>query len=313
MFMIVGGVILLVAILSVAVMNLNKNKTPDYPEDTKEIYLFTNDCIDYAVDSTVKGIAVQGGALRLSENSMIVNEFATNYGVWKNKKILSSKEDMENDISRVVSSSVLDCVENFSMFKGKNISFEIPKVETAILPEKVLVNIRFPIEIKTKSDVKKIDDFSIVSNLRLGKLYSYVDLIIDEQLKNPDYMDMSYLTKFDAKVIMMPKGNGSFLLTVEDEEISFVVGENFVFNSPPTINVRDVFTVSVGKNLSFTVECFDPNGDEVIVSDDTAMLETLKSGQVTGEMNIPGNHIVNFECIDSKGAKAEQSIEIRVD
>lgn len=312
MFMIVGGIILLIAILAIAVMNLKHNDGPDIPVEGKDVYFFAKDCFERVARDSVELVAAQGGRIYLPERHFEYNNLSMAYSVYENENRLVSIEDMEKDMSDFVANEMLVCVNNFSEFKGKDIAIKNPEVRTIVSSENVNFEINFPIIITQGDSVVELNQMKYDYKTNLGKYHNYAKTIVKKQIENPEGLSLGLLGEFDAKVNFGTDSQDTLVISLADDNIVFMIAQNLVLNKKPIFDINDTYILKLLEEFELDLNCIDPEGDKLFYSDDSALTDISEDGVLYVLPELLGEYEVNVECKDEKDNRVVEKIAIKV-
>ncbi len=215
-FIIIAILIIAVVILFLVLYgNIKLPGTPISPE-TAEVQNFVQTCLDDSIEEVVFRVGENGGYYFLPKISVPVLEIP--YYIKNNRSLMPSKEDIENEISKGVARELIFCLEDFAQFlegyeitKGK---MNPPKV--VIEPEKVLVEIDYPLTI-IKGDSKfKLKGFNSEVPVRLGIVYDAVAEFIGMELETSEGLCVSCLEDVQEKYQILIDGHYS-------EETNYII------------------------------------------------------------------------------------------
>ncbi|KHO54894.1 MAG: hypothetical protein QT10_C0010G0007 [archaeon GW2011_AR19] len=186
-------IFIIIAILIVAVValffslrgNLKLPGKPASPE-TAEIQNFVQECLDDSLEEVVFKVGENGGYYFPPKVSTPVLEVP--YYIKNNKNLMPSKEDIEREISRGIERELFFCIEDFTFFENE---YEITKgkitpPEVVIEPERVLIEMNYPLTIQKGDSKSKIEDFNSEVPVRLGIVYDAVARFVEEEIKTPE-------------------------------------------------------------------------------------------------------------------------------
>ena len=223
-------IVAVVALFFVLRGNLNLPGKPASPE-TAEIQNFVQGCLDDSLEKVVFRIGENGGYYSLSKSSTPLLEVP--YYIKNNQNLMPSKEKIQGEISKGIAKELTFCLEDPAFFpeyeitKGKMASPEI-----IIEPERVLVEVNYPLTIKKEESRSKIEDFNSEVPIRLGIIYDAVSEFIDEDLKEEGICLDCFLIAFtpsNLKSNVFWEIDGTAIFIVRDFE-SIIDEKEFVFN-----------------------------------------------------------------------------------
>lgn len=176
--------------------SLSKDTLSDQPtiSQIERVRVFTNDCLQEALDDGTSEIGLRGGHLTVPEgdfqptaynpmtNSLnIFGSEGLSVPYWSfltpnnlEKTQIPSKQEMERELSNYVGSEVESCLNDYTLFKseGYDIEFTAPKVSIEIGNEAVIANTDMVLNINYKESSQTFSKFKVISNVPLGKLYA---------------------------------------------------------------------------------------------------------------------------------------------
>ncbi|MDP2672261.1 MAG: hypothetical protein Q8O84_00415 [Nanoarchaeota archaeon] len=220
-------IIIAILIISVVVLfflfkdNLKIGK-PTNPE-TAEIQNFVQECLDDSLEKVVFRVGENGGYYFPPKLSTPVLEIP--YYIKNNKNLMPSKENIENEISKYVSRELIICLGDFALFANE---YEITKSkmnppEVIIEPERVLIELNYPLTIIKGDSKSKLEDFSSEISVRLGIVYDAVAEFVAEDLKE-EGMCVSCLSDVSEKYQILIDGHYSeetsdiIFIAIDEEE-----------------------------------------------------------------------------------------------
>ena len=184
-------IFIIISILIVAVVvlfftlrgNLNLPGKPVSPETTK-IKNFVQTCLDDSLESVVFKVGENGGYYFLSSAPATTPVLEVPYYIKDNKNLMPQKEKIQDEISKGVARELIFCLEDFLLFPEYEITKgKMNSPEVVIEPERVLVELNYPLTIIKGDSKSKIEDFSSEVPVRLGIVYDAVAEFVEEDLK----------------------------------------------------------------------------------------------------------------------------------
>ena len=176
-------IFIIISILIVAVVvlfftlrgNLNLPGKPVSPETTK-IKNFVQTCLDDSLESVVFKVGENGGYYFPSSAPATTPVLEIPYYIKDNNNLMPRKEKIQEQISKGVARELIFCLRDFTIFTNE---YEITKgkinpPEVVIEPERVLVELNYPLTIKKGESHSKIEDFNSEVPVRLGIVYDAV-------------------------------------------------------------------------------------------------------------------------------------------
>ena len=200
-------IFIIIAILIIAVVVLfftfrGSLQIPGKPvsPETAEIQNFVQGCLDDSLEKVVFRIGENGGYYFPERAPAKTEILEVSYYIKNNKNLMLSKEEIETEISKYVTRDLIFCLGDFALFpeyqitKGK---MSPPKV--VIEPEKVLIEINYPLTIIKGESRSKIEDFNSETPVRLGIVYNAVSEFILGNLATSGGTCMSCLLEITEK------------------------------------------------------------------------------------------------------------------
>src|SRR3989344_7549201 len=179
-FIIISILIVAVVVLFFSLRGTLQKEKPVSPE-TAEIQNFVQGCLDDSLESVVFKVGENGGYYFPPKVSTPVLEVP--YYIKDNNNLMPKKEDIEKEISKYVSRELVLCLGDFALLPEYQITKGQIITETKIEPERVLVEMNYPLTI-IKGDAKsKIEDFNSEVPVRLGIVYDAVGEFIGGELE----------------------------------------------------------------------------------------------------------------------------------
>ena len=195
-FIIISILIVAVVVLFFSLRGTLQKEKPVSPE-TAEIQNFVQGCLDESLESVVFKVGENGGYYFPPKVSTPVLEVP--YYIKDNNNLMPKKEDIEKEISKYVSRELVLCLGDFALLPEYQITKGQIITETKIEPERVLVEMNYPLTI-IKGDAKsKIEDFNSEVPVRLGIVYDAVGEFIEKNLETPGGFCVSCLLEITAE------------------------------------------------------------------------------------------------------------------
>lgn len=124
---------------------------------------------------------------------------------------------LENQIATYVETTLPACTDRFKQF-----SFTVDekpiRATVRITEQAVLVKAFYPLTIKFPGREEKIENFVITVPVRLGHIYDVAQQVIQHQIKNPDLLDLTFMSSFDVSVNAIPFDGTTTVFGVSDRQ-----------------------------------------------------------------------------------------------
>lgn len=233
LFIIAGIVFVIAAGMFFVLVSKKASITETDPEIT-HITGFVGACLEKVAKPSIELAGMQGGRIILPKQYLSTNDFDVAYGYFLGNVTLASKSEMENELGTHIDSRLMQCIDNFSSFPGREIEFKSPSTSAEILEHKVIINTIFPV--KTKG--KKIERFSTEVPFAVGRAHSTAEAVIENIKEEPDCFDFSYLSNFEGvKVNLVPAGEDTLLyFLLDDTNYLFVFASKIAVKNAKSVN-----------------------------------------------------------------------------
>ena len=210
--------IVIVAIIVIIII-LN-NKSSIFNQNSPEILninSFLEECANQRALDAVRLIGLQGGYVNLPKDYIETNLSNVAYGYYEGEKTLPSKDAIEKEINYYIETTTPYCTDNTN-FPDYNITIGNPSSQTKIVDNQVSVTLRLPASISKGTKTYSFEGpYEIQVPIRLGKIYSTAEYIIELEVKNPDNIELTNLSKLDYDITIVP---------VTDTQIIYIITDN---------------------------------------------------------------------------------------
>lgn len=237
---VIFGVILLIIIGLFLYLRTNifmfNPSSEDLNSELQAINEHILNCVESAGDQPIRTIGLHGGYLEPPTNSYrLYSDYPISYlcynipGKSQCMNRMLRKDDMESQISDTISRSISDCVdiESFRSFGSFNILTPSPfKVSTKIFSDSVLVNVNYPITLKsTKSEAQsQQSDFSFSFSYPLGELYDVSQEIVNAEAEFGDFDQLVYMVSKMGRYHIekkRPYPDEIYIMNLKDDDYIF--------------------------------------------------------------------------------------------
>lgn len=314
-FIIIGLVILLIASLLFFLVGKGKDLQELPQTDEQKIKNYIEDCIEDTVETGVKLQGLQGGNIYLSDKYLTTDYSEILYSYYKGKNTLLTLEDMESDLSAFISQSLPFCV-NWSTFPDYNITAGDISTDTEILENNIIFTINYDITAKKDEAIFRLNQFRYSSDIRVGYIYNIVKEILEKTLIDPDWIDLTYLSEFDANIELLPYNDSVLVYSMTDnspeDPYTFLTALSFKENKPPIIRLPDEIEWQDGLPLIYQVPVLDPEGDPFTCSDDTVLFDITEDCQIIFTPEIPGQYDVTITVEDMRGNAVHKKVKFQI-
>ncbi|MCA9487484.1 MAG: hypothetical protein KC516_00820 [Nanoarchaeota archaeon] len=141
-----------------------------------DVELKVSECLKDNSEYVLWGVGQGGGYFYPINDS---TEFGITYYYLNNENLMPSLEEVEKEISNIISEKVYYCVNNFTNFTNYDeIEARYPSAKTTINDEKTYLELRFPIKVVKGEEVIYLEEFPYELRIPLGKMYSVAEYMI---------------------------------------------------------------------------------------------------------------------------------------
>jgi hypothetical protein len=155
----------------------NLQSSPSVQFDADSVGLFVQNCIELTVKNGLMVIAKNGGYHHPKYNYLSNINLNYSFYIDKNIDLSPSLETIEKEISAFVNRNLIECLDDFSVFKefGYEVNQGSINSTTKILSNSVLVEVEFPISARKADLVKKFNKFSFeLTDFHLKGIYPFL-------------------------------------------------------------------------------------------------------------------------------------------
>ncbi len=239
------AIIVLISSSFLFYVNNNQKANIQVPEnDYRQFTNYVDGCVKMSAKEAVLNTAFQGGYYNETGKSVIHSFFIVPLYSEGNSKLTPPMQKLEEQISLNADDEIIRCVDDFRILKEKGFeaNFEKPTSKARVLPNEVLFDVIFPINVKTGSSTKYYSSFSASVPSRYSAIYLTADKISGLLSSNPAkicvscLVDYAYLNELNISVVNF--GKDSILITIVDDKVK-VGNKNVVFNFAHSIGGLD--------------------------------------------------------------------------
>jgi len=208
----------------------NKGVISNLGQQSEEVKTLIKNCFENNLLQALYLAGVQGGYIKTNEKSIVINdELSVGYGYFEGEDILANNEQFINEVSDYLNFAVEKCADfsKFTNFKVEKKSEIKSRIE--IFDDKVNARLSYPVSVSKNNEVVTYEDLYTTShNIRLGKILKTAKGIIQSEVRNPDYIDVVYLSnsELDIKIYDIDATKNLYVIT---DDQSVVNGVKYVF------------------------------------------------------------------------------------
>lgn len=221
--------ILIIAALIFYVANYFRIKTPIEPLvfERASIENYINGCVKKTAEDGLRLLGKQGGFINLEELQNDGN-LGTAYLPY-NKNQAPSIEEMQNELSSYVSSSLSICLKGFDDFKKQGWDIDMGSINSkaTINKKDVLFEVYFPLKVSSSGNSINFERFIAKANVRLKYIHEVVGRIFESNIENPKSVDRTALSKYDVNITVFPYD--SYLVYAITDPKSLIMNKPYMF------------------------------------------------------------------------------------
>ena len=185
---------------------------------------YINSCLKYISKDIILYIGIQGGYYNHPQYYLQDRYFFYSYYFFDGKNIMPEINIIEDEISKAISRELVYCVNDFQIFKTKNVKFEQGPIKsiTEIKDKEIRINIKYPITInKDKQKLKLSEDYETKVYLRFNTAYDVAKYIIKDLVVDKNNLCLSCILD-----IAKEKDLDFNFVSYSDNEILFIIVDN---------------------------------------------------------------------------------------
>lgn len=208
---------------------LRGNSYSNVPEnlrsDVTSINSLIEECVNQRATDAIRIVGLQGGYINLPQEYVYLNFSNVAYGYYDNKNILNSKSSIENEISNYIVETVPFCINS-------DISMNLSRsqVKTTIYSNSVKINTKTPVYISKNNAYFSLNkDYNFEIPIALGEMHDIANKIINLEIKDPNYIQVSYLAGLKYKVLVIPVNYKTVVYSITDDLDKNKVPYSFLF------------------------------------------------------------------------------------
>lgn len=348
LYIILGLIFLFVAVVGIYfVANLDAEKVKAVTEDFQDVPLelrslkfYIDKCANDLSIESVRKIGLQGGyfvlPLEFFDNGYVYVPYYYDEG----QNLMPTKKRIEEDLAALITTRLSDCTD-FSTFEqqGYNISFGNFHVNASMKRDKVLVKLDLPLSVTKNGVTKTISKFSYELPIRLGHIYDASKALVNQRVKEPYYIDLTYLLGQDLDISVIHEDGCTDLYIIFDNysiskylflfatkldkkfcnEINsaqiYNIPDYYAENNPPILDAIPYSTAYVNKTFSYNLTAYDKDNDKLLFLDNTDLFFTnplTGSIHFTPKSGQEGLYQINITVVDINGATDTGSFYLEV-
>jgi len=209
-----AGVFFIVSKVTEEQLEIEEARVQEGGLSTNAIQLFIEKCLEKTSQEQLLVIGTQGGYYEL--NDKILDGFFINlipYITEENEPIsmsiifspyyfrqgaanLPEIEVIERELAKGIEKELPKCLDNFTVFKNQGYNFKSGKIQVDpfIGSKLVIINLKYPLEIKRENKINSLDRFMTKLNFNFKEKYELAQEILEEQKRDPAALPLGFLT-----------------------------------------------------------------------------------------------------------------------
>ncbi len=189
----------------------------DLSSESGKINSVFHDCIRQRGIDAIRIIGLQGGYVKLPEKFIKINISDVAYGYYEGRKTLPQKGDIEREISSYIELSLPYCID-YNSFPDLNLSIGEPLAKVNIEKNYVRISAKIPISIaKDGKTLVLNEDYNAEIPIKLRDMYDIADEIIDKEISDPNYIQVSYLAGLNYNIMILPQDEKNIVYVITDD------------------------------------------------------------------------------------------------
>jgi len=188
-------------------------------------------CAKSSASDALYLLGVQGGYTTPSELYFQSAYARIAYWYYEGEDISPTIEEMEQELSSYVNVALPECIESLNVFSDMGFEFEFGEIntKTKINENNVEFNINYPITIIKGESKAEISKFYKSFPVRLGHIHSIAKEIVEKEVEDPDWVDMTYLVNQDFNFKIYPYDENTLIYSMLDNQSIVELNTPFIF------------------------------------------------------------------------------------
>lgn len=167
------------------------------PGAVKPVYSEIEGCLKTTAENGIYLIGMQGGYASLPEDAFVTDFSSIAYGYYEGRRTLLSLNEIENELNNYVEMMLPECVD-FSKWPELEVLQDSVSAKSKILDRSVRIDVEWPLTF-TGTTTYNLKTFSTESDVKLGIIYNITQAIVENEIINPDKVDLGYFSEINEK------------------------------------------------------------------------------------------------------------------
>jgi len=230
---VVLGLVLIMVIGGLVYFLSNQNQTQPISslrQQSEDVKNLIKTCFEENLLQALYLVGVQGGYIKSNEKSIAINsELSVGYGYYEGEDVLVTNNEIVNEVTNYLNFAVSRC-SDFSRFNN----FDVRKLgevrsRVDIFDDKVVGRLSYPVSVSKWDEIINYEELYIAEHgIRLGKMLKTAKGIVENEERNPYFIDVDYLKEADLNIVMYDIDVNTNLYIITDDQ-SVVNGVQYVF------------------------------------------------------------------------------------
>lgn len=208
----------------------------EFEETAQAVENFVKQCVRRGAEDALLVAGNQGGYTYLTQANISPKfvkymTYTIPYLAMANMSLVPSNQVIEEySLDAYIPWSVKNCLGEYAIFPGVNVSETKLKVRSTIEYESVAFDIDYPISISQGNLQKRLEKYSFSVPVRLGKIMEIVNKTVETTVEFPGFTDVGYLSRLDMEFEIIPYDKDTNIYIITDTG-STIMNQpyNFIF------------------------------------------------------------------------------------
>lgn len=320
---IILGIVVLISVSLLMVLKetskpINIEKPLEIAADLQPIYSHLERCLYQTSVDGLQLIGLQGGFVNPPPDSLATEYAKIAYGYKEGKDVLVTKRKMELEAERYVAGNIDDCFNSVD-FLGFTFDGEVNQVDVIIEDYVTFVELDYPLIAKKDGFSGKLPRTNVKIPIKLGRLHNISRQIVEKEVEDPDWIDLTWLYSQDMAIDIMPYNGSIILFSIGDNESTGIESSRFLFvnrfivNTPPQLDLPEEIIMYDGELFVYTLKVIDPDDTEFTFFDNTAMFSISDKGVISFTPELSGEFNVSIKVVDAHNNYDEKLVRVIVE
>jgi hypothetical protein len=230
-FIIIGAIVIITISLFFLIKKNSSGFSFSGSPDTRPIEHYIELCTKSSTSDALYLAGMQGGYTTTPKTYFESGYARTAYWYNKGEDISPTIEEIEQELSFYVNNNLPECMESLNVFSEMGYNFEFGELDTSakINENNVEFNVNYPIKIIKGDSVSEISNFHQSFDVRLGYIITIAKEIVEMEIEDPEWIDITYLTNQDVDVNIYPYREDIIIYSLTDSKSKLNNNLDFVF------------------------------------------------------------------------------------